>query len=174
MCPHTPPPGVVLAPPLWSISAEANAEHMRRVRHRKAAERAIADLVTAHPVPWFGEPVTAASRTLDRLAVSKGMTTRLSVGFESCMLEGRVGEQRLGFRAVWRRGKADFAMWHEPEAVWMMVHDPRPVGVSKLARVALAGKRGAGLNEHHLKQVAGPNGVLVSFAELSARVRALS
>lgn len=173
MLPNPLPPGVSLAPPLWAISATHNAEHMRATQHRKAAEQVVADLVTQHPEPWLGEPVTAAARTLERLAASKGMTTRLHEWHEGCTLEGRVEGQRLGFRAFWRRGKADFAQWFEPVDRWAMVHDPRPVGVAKLTRTALTGKRGAGLDEYHLKLLASPRGVLVSFAELSKRVKAL-
>lgn len=167
------PHGVTVAPPLWSLSAEHNAEHIRAVRHRRAAEEAVADLVTSHPIPWLSDPVTAASRTLERLATSKGMVTRLHVELDGCVLEGRVGDQRLGFRAAWRRGKADSALWYEPEARWTLAPDPRPVGVSKLTRVGLKGRRTYGLGEVHLKQLASPFGVLVSFAELTARVKAL-
>lgn len=168
----TPPLGVVLAPPLWSISAEHSAEHMRLVRHQHAAQRAIDELVTKHPVPYLADPVTASARTLERLATSKGMTTRMHVGLESCTLEGRLGDQRLGFRAHWRRGKADSAFWYEPTEQWATVADTRPVGIAKLTRTTLAGHRSPGCDTRSYL-VSSPRGVLIPFAQVTARVKAL-
>lgn len=178
---RTYPPGVTGPPPLWALSAEHNAAHMALVRHQKAAAAAVSSLVTHHPVPWSGEPVTAAARTLERLAGSRGMTTRLGAGSEGCTLEGRLDGQRVGFRAVWRRGRADAAWWFEPAARWGMADDPRPgpdatvtrTVKGREVRAAHPNRMPRGLDRHHLVLLGGPDGVLIPFAQLSARVRAL-
>lgn len=166
------PPGVSNAPPLWALSAEHSAARIAAVRRLKAAEGVVAGLVTMHTAPYDGDPVTASARTLERLATASGMTTRMHIGLEGCALEGRVVGQRLGFRASWRRGKADGALWFEPELRTAMVADTRPVVVAKLTHTALAGKRAAGVDERHLAILGGPYGVVVPMAELTKRVRA--
>lgn len=173
MASQTPlPPDVVRAPPLWSISAEHNAREVARVRHRHEAAVIVANLVTKHPTPWHGEPVTAAARTLERLAKAHGMTTLLRPYLDGCVLEGRLGDERIGFRARWHRGKADAAWWYDPVEEWATVPDNRPVGLSKTTRTTLAGHRHPGVNSRTFL-VRSPAGVLVPFAQLTARVKAL-
>ena len=166
------PPGVVRAPPIWTLSAEANARRMALVRHRAEAADIVAALVTKHPTPWHGEPVTAAAHALERLASSHGMTTRLTTYPGGCVLEGRLGEQRVGFRARWHHGKADAAWWYDPVEQWATVPDTRPAGVSKTTRTTLAKHRHPGITER-IYLVSSPRGVLVPFAQLTARVKAL-
>lgn len=168
------PPGVVITPPIWALSAEHSAEHVRRAQHDREARAIVAALVTTHPAYYDADPVTASALTLERLAKAQGMTTRMHVGLDGCTLEGRVDGVRRGFVASWSRGKAQAVVWFEPEARYGMIHDTRPIGVSKRDHTALAGKRAAGVDTEHLAQIAGPNGVTISFAELTARVKGLA
>lgn len=157
--------------PLWTISAEHNARVMAERRH-VAEARAALDSLPHLVTPWLGEPVTGAARTLETLAQSKGMTTLLRPYLDGCVLEGRVPGERRGFRARWHRGKADAAWWYEPDEVWTSEPDTRPVGLSKVTRTTLARHRHPGIDRRTFL-VSSPHGVLVSFAELSRRVRAL-
>ncbi|MDQ2689886.1 MAG: hypothetical protein M3Y29_06395 [Chloroflexota bacterium] len=166
------PIGVTGPPPLWAIDRAANELEQQRRRHVAEARAAVDTLVTKHPTAWLGEPVTAAARTLERLAQSKGMTTRLHTYLDGCVLEGRVPGERRGFRARWHRGKADAAWWYEPVEEWRTEPDTRPVGLSKTTRTTLAGHRHPGIDSRTFL-VSSPNGVLVPFAQLSARVKAL-
>lgn len=159
--------------PLWTISAEHNERERALRRHAEEARAAIDELPRALITPWLGEPVTAAARTLERLAQSKGMTTALRVYLDGCVLEGRVaGGERRGFRARWHRGKADAAWWYEPDEVWTSEPDTRPVGLSKTTRTTLAGHRHPGIDRRTFL-VSSPHGVLVPFAQITARVKAL-
>ena len=175
------PPGVVNAPPLWTIDAEANAEHIARTRHAARAAAEAAALVTSHPTPWFGEPVPAAALTLKAAAERVGMRTLLRSGLDWCVLEGRVGEQRLGFSARWVKGRADAALWYSPTDEWGTTHDDRPGPDAKVERrvkgkvtlVAHPNRMPRGLARNHLVHLASPRGVVVPFAELGKRVRAL-
>lgn len=181
MLPAPLPPGVVRAPPLWAISAEANLEQRARAAHRAQVDADVAQLVTSHPTPWFGEPVPAAALTLQRLAESKGMRTLLRSGLDWCVLEGRLGDQRLGFSARWVKGRADAAFWYSPTDEWGMTHDDRPGPDAKVERrvkgkvtlVAHPNRMPRGLSRDHLIHLASPRGVIVPFPEVSKRVRAL-
>jgi hypothetical protein len=84
----------------------------------------------------------------------------------------RAAGDRHGFRAEWLRGRANGATWHEPRYRYAMIDDPRPVGVSKRDRVALANRRAAGVAHLHMRIVASPVGVKISFAELTERISA--
>ena len=167
------PLGVRRPQPVWAFDADANLERRQRIAHEDIARQIVAKLVVKHPAPWLGDPVTSSALSLKALAEAKGMRTAMNVGLDYVIVEGRVGEQRLGFRARWTRGKADVALWHEPEARWGMMHDTRPVGVSERDKVGLAKHRTSGLDEHHLVQLASPAGMPVAFAELTKRVKAL-
>jgi hypothetical protein len=176
------PLGVVRAPPLWALDAEANARHMALVRHRAEAEAIVTDLVTKHPAPYFDDPVTSSARELERLAERVGMVTRMHVGLEGCTLEGRLGDERIGFSASWRRGRADVALWYEPEWRWGMTHDTRPGPDAKVERrvkgkvklIADPKRMPKGLGRDHVVMLESPLGVPVSFATLTARVKAMT
>lgn len=173
---------IVKAPPLWTISAEHNAEHMLREQQRHAAALEVAELVIKHPDYWPGEPVPPAARAILALAESDGMTTRLHVGLTGCVVEGRLGEQRLGFRAAWVKGRANSATWYEPEARWGMIHDERP-GPDATVERRVKGKvqtvpdpkrMPRGLDRDHLVQLAGPSGVAITFPALTANLKGLA
>lgn len=179
-----PPPGVVIAPPLWTISAEHNAEHMARVQHRHRAEAIVADLVTKHPPPYFADPVTGGARGMLALAQSKGMTAQLYATLDSCVVEGYSLEAGVGFRAVWERGRAKpgAGTWYEREHRWGMMHDERPGPDAKVERrvkgkvtlVAHPNRMPHGLDRDHLAYLGGPRGVSIGITEVTARLKALT
>lgn len=174
-------------------AAEDARQSVRRFAHRRALERSAATIVTDHghaPV----EPYTVAEwrttksgkkkPTGERLpgprpdAASRLLAKAQAAGWRAhafetpgnvrTVVEGVRG--REAFRAVWHRGRAESATWHEPRHRYALVEDTRPVGVSKLTRVALAGKRPAGVGTTRLAIVASPDGIPLSQAELTKRV----
>jgi hypothetical protein len=175
------PQGVVAPPPLWALSAEHNAQRMLELARERRAREAAAALVTKHPVYYDGDPVTASARSLQRLAESKGMSVRMHVGLDGCTLEGRVPGQRHGFTATWLRGRLAGALWYEPIDRWGEVHDERPDPDATVARTVKGRTQQVpdpkrmprGLPRHHLAYLGGAAGVVVSSAELNARVKAL-
>lgn len=179
----SPPLGVALAPPLWTISAEANAEHMARERHRHAAAEVVAALVTKHPAPYFADPITGGARGLLALAQRKGMTAQLFATLEACVVEAYDREAGIGFRAVWERGRAKpgAGTWYEREHRWGMVYDERPAHDAKVERrvkgkvtlVAHPNRMPEGLDRHHLAYLGGPRGTSLGITELTNRVKAL-
>lgn len=175
------PEGVSGPVPIWLLSAEHSTERMARAAHRRRSLVSLATLVTRHPAPYAGDPVTASARSTYAAAVRVGMAARLHVGLETSVVEGRVAGQRLGFRATWRRGKADAALWYEPAARYDMIEDPRPAHDATVTRnvkgkptqVAHPNRMPRGLDRRHLVQVASPTGIVVTFVELSRRIKAL-
>lgn len=117
-----------------------------------------------------GDVVTRNARNLQRDAEAAGFEVLLLEYRAGCRVEGIHRARRVGFTATWTRGRADGASWHEPWK-YAIAHDPRPVGVSARAGVALAGKRGAGLDALHLRIVASPLGLPISQAELRERIK---
>lgn len=179
-------------------AAEEAREAMRRHGARQRIAREAALLVTDHGNPHV-EPYTptkivrtwrttkkgkkklesetivpadvrpAAALALEKKAAAAGWETKIftTPGDVRTVVEGR--RDRQGFRAVWLRGRAESGTWHEPWR-YAMIHDTRPVGIAKLTRTALAGKRGAGMGEHRLAIVASPWGIAVGVSEISKRV----
>ena len=188
-----PPPAHTLTP-----AAEEAREAMRRHGARKIVEREAGLLVTDHGRPHV-EPYTptkivrtwrttkkgkkklesetivpadvrpAAAIALEKKAAAAGWKTNLftTPGDVRTVVEGR--RDRQGFRAVWLRGRAESGTWHEPWR-YAMIHDTRPVGVAKITRTALAGKRGAGMGENRRAIGASPGGSAVGVSESSTRV----
>lgn len=114
----------------------------------------------------------AAAIALEKRAAAAGWKTNLftTPGDVRTVVEGVRGA--VAFRAVWLRGRAESGTWHERAWRYELVEDRRPVGVSKLTRVALAGKRGAGMGTTCLAIVASPWGIAVGVSEISKRVSA--
>lgn len=181
IAPRQYPPGVVGPVPIWALSAEHNLVEQARRRHARVAADIVTGLVTKHPVPYLDDPVTSSARSLAALAESKGMRVQIRAGLDWCVVEGRVGEQWLGFAARWERGRAKTATWYEPEARWTMTDDERPAPDATVTRtvkgkphqVAHPNRMPRGLDRRHLKLLGGPTGVTLGFAELTARVKAL-
>lgn len=177
------PPGVTGPVPLWALSAEANAVHMARVRHRHAAELALAQLVTTHLVYYAPDPVTSGARAMLKLAEAKGMVASLSAGLDWCAVVGYSIERGVGFRATWERGRAkpDAGTWYERHHRWGMTHDARPSADVKVERrvngkvtlVSRPGRMPRGLDRHHLTYLGGPRGVVIGVTALTARLKAL-
>lgn len=120
-----------------------------------------------------GEPVTRNARALLALAESKGLEAHIVTSGAHCLVEGISRAGGYAFRATWRAGRATSATWHEREYRYGMMTDTRPEGVSATSRVALAGKRGAGLGRLHLTILASPLGVSLTQAALIEKVKAL-
>ena len=189
-----PPPPHTLTP-----AAEEARESMRRHGARRIVEREAGLLVTDHGNPHV-EPYAptkivrtwrttkkgkkklesetivpadvrpAAAIALEKKAAAAGWKTNLftTPGDVRTVVEGVRGT--VAFRAVWLRGRAESGTWHEREWRYELVRDERPVGVAKITRTALAGKRGAGLGTTHLAIVASPWGIAVGVSEISKRV----
>lgn len=156
-------------------SAEAAREAVRaagatRRRLRVSDEL---DFVTSHLARYADDPLTQAAIMLRRLAESKGFEVKTLTGLYSATVEGVHRERGVGFRATWERGKAKSASWHEATTRWGQVADERKVGVSKLTRLGLAGHRAAGIGNVRLAYLAGPRGVVIGVAALSAKLKAL-
>lgn len=115
--------------------------------------------------------VTSGARALVKLAEERGFDVKLESLPDRCVVSGYRAD--AGFSCEWLRGRASSGTWHEPRTRYAMMHDTRPVGVSKLTRVGLAGKRPAGLGEHHLTIVASPRGVKIGVTAVIGRIKAL-
>lgn len=154
-------------------AAEAAREAMRESGRRNRRARLAAELVTDHGNPRiepYPHPRPDAATRLVKLAASKGWTTNVfeTPGNVRTVVEGIRGS--VAFRATWHRGRAESATWHEQTTRYALIDDARPVGVSKLTRVALAKHRGAGLGTTHLAIVASPVGISIGRFGLSRRL----
>lgn len=137
--------------------------------------------VTELPKPYLAEPPTNAVRLLDA-ARAVGMVAQLFPVFDGHVVEGYDREAGIGFRAMWRRGKAHTATWHERERRWGMMHDERPAHDArverrvkgKLTTVPHPNRMPSGLSRDHLVMLSGPQGVEVGVTEVSARIKALA
>ncbi len=168
------PYGVTQPRPLWTIDADANEQHRLAQQRAHVARLAIEAMVTEHPVPYLADPVTASLGTLKRLAESKGMRTEVATDdLAKATLRAVHVALGVGFAMTWERGRPIGGTWHERETRWGMVDDPRPEGVSKVSRLALAKHRGAGLDARHLKYLGGPMGVVRNVTQITALVKAL-
>lgn len=118
------------------------------------------------------DPRPAAATRLEKQAAAAGWATNIfeTPGNVRTVVEGVKGT--TAFRAVWHRGRAESGTWHERDWRYELVNDPRPVGVSSTTRVALAGKRPAGVTSQRLAVVASPWGIAVGVSEISKRVSA--
>lgn len=175
------PPGVVGPVPLWALSSEHNEVERARRRHARTARETAARIVSKHPKPYLDDPVTASALSLGRLAASKGLDMLITATLEACVVEGRVPGERRGFTATWLRGRAQSALWFEPEWKFGMVLDERPASDAtvernvkgKVVKRAHPRRMPRGLDRHHAAILASPYGVTLGFAELTARVKAL-
>lgn len=176
-------------------AAKEGRESIRRYAHKRKLEREGALLVTDHGSPhvepyvvaeWrvtkkgkkkatgrmIPGPRPAAATALAKKAELAGWKVNVFESHERVrtVVEGIRGD--VAFRATWLRGRAESGTWHERDWRYAMIEDRRPVGVSKLTRVALAGKRPAGVGTTRLAIVAGPWGIAVGVSEISKRVSA--
>jgi hypothetical protein len=144
----------------------------RRIADADRAARRGAELVTDHgnpPVKPYRGGVPANATKLEALARDHGFETKVIETIAGCRVEGYHAARRVGFRATFTRGRADGASWCTP---WRygIVHDPRPVGVNKLTRTGLAGKRAPGVGETRLSILGTPWGVAITHTELNERI----
>lgn len=118
------------------------------------------------------DPVTAAARRLLALAESRGFTVQLLTTHDSCTVEGHHPD-RVGFRAMWKRGASDSATWHEP---WRYeeIDDNRPIGIDARAHTGKVGYRSPGMGTRRLSIVGTPWGIGIGITALTARLRAMS
>jgi hypothetical protein len=167
-----PPPPDTLTP-----EAEAAREAVRAHGRARRLEASVALLVTEHGhkriVPYEGDVVTAAAKTLLRLAESKGMRAQIVKTPTGCAVEGIDVKRGVAFRASWERGSTDGATWHEARDRYTLVDDPRPVRVNATTKTALKGGRPAGMGRVHLQQTASRSGLPMNITELTQRVKAL-
>lgn len=155
--------------------AEAAREAMRRYGYERRLEREVASIVTdvGNPkrVPFLGAKVPAAAKRFAEKARAAGFEVLVLELDDGCRVEGIDRKRRLGFRAYWLRGKAAGGTWHSGgRDVYRLVEDRRPVGVNKLTRTALAGKRGAGMGTTRLKLVESPRGIPYNLTDLERRI----
>lgn len=166
------PLGKPPAPHTLTAAAEAARVAVRLFAHARGIDRVVAGLVTDHGAPhvepYDGPRPTAATR-LEKLAAERGFRTNVFETAERTVVEGF--KDPHAFRASWLRGRAESATWHERTWRYAMVSDARPIGVSARDRVALAGKRAAGVGAQHLSIVASPVGIPVGITEVTKRVK---
>ena len=157
--------------------AHAQIAQAQRERDRNATPRApdvaelVANLVADHGLPrYYRGPVPRNARGLVALAESAGFEAKILEHRTGCRVEGYNAGRRLGFTATWERGRAKGATWNTP---WRygIVDDRRPVGVNKLTRTALAGKRGAGMGTTRLAILGSPRGLAITHSELTTRLQ---
>lgn len=151
-------------------------ESVRALGHQTRLTRRMAAIVTDHgnprPKPYAGPSVTAAARSLVARAERAGFTVTLTELDAGCHVDGVHRARGVGFRAFWERGKTTGGSWHEKRERYTLIEDDRPVGVHKIARVGLAGKRAAGVERVHLKLIASPYGIPCSITEIERRIDA--
>jgi len=163
----------------------AAVEAMQSVVASSRIDRLMASIVTDHGnprvVPFDGDVVAPTARLMLAKAEHAGFTAQLLELPRGCVVEGyrrRDDGMPVCFRARWRihvagsgavSRPADGASWHEPWR-YEMGRDDRPVGINKQDRVALAGKRGAGLAAAHMRLVASPWGMPIDHTELKRRI----
>lgn len=108
MASHTPlPPGVVRAPPLWTLSAEANAA-MMATRQRAGARPIERELVTKHVPPWRRVEVAelpSAAAGFARAAERAGLEVAARMAGDGTAQVGIRERERnaLWMRATWSR-----------------------------------------------------------------------
>lgn len=170
---------VVLLAPEFEKPIPVHAQIAQAIREKEAAAAPrvptlvedVDALVTDHGLPkYYRGPVPANARKLVALAEAAGFETKTLVHRTGCRVEGYNADRALGFRATWTRGRADGASWCTP---WRygIVEDRRPVGVNKLTRTALAGKRGAGMGTQRLAILGSPWGLSITHSELTSRLQ---
>lgn len=134
-----------------------------------------AQLITDHGrpkvVPMPGGPVTPTVQAFMALAEASGFEVRVVALTDRCVVEGVDREAGVGFRAYWNRGRTGGASWHERRFRYTLVRDARPVGINKITRTGLKGKRAAGVGETRLSIVASPLGQPLTITELETKVR---
>lgn len=168
-----------LAKPAKQHTLTAAAEYARTAHRRHAYLKANGGaLVTDHGrppwVPFTGDVVPSAARTLQRLAESAGFDVRVHERRDGCTVEGLHAGLRLGFRAHWTRGRTDGASWHEPLR-FAMIEDHRTVETTPtFGNVAKAGHRAAGMDTRHLVQVSSPHGMPANITTLTAKLKELA
>ena len=131
----------------------------------------VAGLVTDHDLPrYYRGPVPMNARKLVALAEAAGFETKTLAHRTGHRVEGYHADRALGFTATWERGRAKGATWNTP---WRygVVEDRRPVGVNKLTRTGLAGKRAAGMGTTRLAILGSPWGVPLTHSELTSRLQ---
>ena len=156
-------------------AAEEARQSIRRYGHRRRLEAQVSALVTEvgnpRAEPFDGDVVPAAAKRLEAKARAAGFQTVVVEQVAGCVVEGLDRERKVGFRAFWERGKAAGATWHSGgRDRFVLVHDTRPVGVNRISRTGLAGKRPAGVGAVHLKLTETPRGIPVSVTELQQRI----
>lgn len=147
-------------------------EAVRRAAVEKRFAVELDKIVTDHGRPRR-EPYVAqppAALRLAKLAEAHGFRVNLVVGVDRLTVEGIRDAE--AFRMTYVRGKAERGSWHERTARYAMIRDTRPIGVNKLTRTGLAGKRAAGVGEYRLSIVASPTGVPCSVTEIERRIKA--
>lgn len=153
-------------------AAEQAREAVRHFAHDRGIRRAVASLVTDHGNPpkpaRYKGPRPANAEKLAAAARARGFKVNVFETRVRTVVEGF--KDPHAFRCTWLRGSAESGTWHERQWRYALVNDPRPVGVDKVAKVGLKGKRGAGLESTHLAIVASPVGVVVGVSEVSKRV----
>lgn len=121
--------------------------------------------------PYTPDPITAAARRLLADAEAAGFTAQLLSGEDWCVVEGhRLPAERVGFRAWWRRGKADGGTWHEPWR-YELIEDTRVVAIDEKKRVGKVGYRSPGVGTQRLSIVGTPWGIPLGITALISRVR---
>src|SRR5690349_8441425 len=98
-----------------TAGAREAVESMIRIGHERRIRRELAGMVTNHGrppvVPYDADPVTATARRMLATADAHGWKTNLVTLTDRCAVEGVRGT--VAFRAVWVRGEAAGARWHE-------------------------------------------------------------
>lgn len=148
-------------------------EAVRRLGAAKRLDAEVARLVTkvGRPkvIPYEGDPVTAGARRLLALAEECGFTVQLLTTEDLCTVEGH-HPSRVGFRAIWKRGRAVTGSWHEPWR-YEIIRDDRPIAVDTRTKTGKAGHRSPGMGRERLSIVGTPWGIGIGVTELTKRVR---
>lgn len=160
------PPHVFNAPPDNGVE---------RFTYERRVNRVIRSLVTEHGhkriEPYDGPPPAASARVA-RVARTAGFEVIERTTIEGHVVEGLHNDRGVGFRAYWKRGKADGATWHvRGRDMYQLVDDPRPLGFSKVTRVGLVGKRSPGTPRVHLKLISSQRGMSINITELEKRIK---
>ena len=144
------------------------------VRRAGRAKRSAGEITTdvGRPAyePYDRDPVPSAARAFLKLAEAHGFEVNLIELRDRCTVEGIDRASGVAFRAYWVRGRTNGGTWHERRERYEIVRDDRPVGIDKLKKTGLKGKRAAGVGTTRLALVASRLGTAHTITELTTKV----